>query len=82
MVAPGGLISIYGTNLVKTATDSAGGPAPSALYLTDRRTIGGKTAPLLYVSPGQINAQVPVDVPAGSQPVVVKNVVGPARRST
>ena len=30
------------------------------------------------VGPGQINAQVPVDVPAGQQAVVVKNTVGPS----
>ena len=39
-------------------------------------TIGGKNAAILYVGPGQINAQVPVDVPAGQQAVVVKSVVG------
>jgi uncharacterized protein (TIGR03437 family) len=78
LVAPGGLISIYGTNLAKVATDLsgwAGRVLPSALNGTSV-TIGGKNAPLLYVGPGQINAQVPVDVPAGQQAVVVKSVVG------
>ena len=78
LVAPGGLISIYGTNLAKVATDLsgwAGRVLPSALNGTSV-TIGGKNAPLMYVGPGQINAQVPVDVPAGQQAVVVKSVVG------
>ena len=39
-------------------------------------TIGGKNAAILYVGREQINAQVPVDVPAGQQAVVVKSVVG------
>jgi uncharacterized protein (TIGR03437 family) len=79
-VAPGGLISIFGTNLVKVATDLsgwAGRVLPSALNGTSV-TIGGKNAAILYVGPGQINAQVPVDVPAGQQAVVVKNTVGPS----
>jgi uncharacterized protein (TIGR03437 family) len=80
LVAPGGLISIYGTNLVKVATDLsgwAGRVLPSTLNGSSV-TIGGKNAAILYVGPGQINAQVPVDVPAGQQAVVVKSVVGPS----
>ena len=79
-VAPGGLISIFGTNLVKVATDLsgwAGRVLPSTLNGTSV-TIGGKNAAILYMGPGQINAQVPVDVPAGQQAVVVKNTVGPS----
>lgn len=79
-VAPGGLISIFGANLVKVATGLsgwAGRVLPSTLNGTSV-TIGGKNAAILYVGPGQINAQVPVDVPAGQQAVVVKNTVGPS----
>src|ERR1035437_5540599 len=79
-IAPGGLISIFGTNLVKVATDLsgwAGRVLPTNLNGTSV-TIGGKNAPIIYVGPGQINAQVPVDVPAGQQAVVVKNTVGPS----
>jgi len=77
-VAPGGLISIYGSNLVKTAATLNGWQGkviPNALNGTSV-TIGGKAAPLLYVSPNQINAQVPLDVPAGTQPVLVKSIIG------
>jgi uncharacterized protein (TIGR03437 family) len=79
-VAPGGLISIFGSNLVKVATDLsgwAGQTIPSSLNGA-HVTIGGKPAPLLYVGPGQINAQVPIDVAAGSQSVVVDNGNGPS----
>lgn len=77
-VAPGGLISIYGTNLTKvsaTLNGWQGKVLPASLNGTSV-TIGGKAAPLLYISPNQINAQVPLDVPTGSQPVVVKSTVG------
>ena len=83
-VAPGGLITIFGSNLVKTPVDLSGWlgkTIPSSLNGTSV-TIGGKAAPLIYVSAGQINAQVPVDVPAGAQPVVVKSIVGPSASFT
>lgn len=79
-VAPGGLISIFGANLTKVATDLsgwAGRVLPSTLNGTSV-TIGGKNAAIIYVGPGQINAQVPVDVAAGQQAVVVKSTVGPS----
>jgi uncharacterized protein (TIGR03437 family) len=77
-VAPGGLISIYGSNLVKSTASLNGWQGrilPSNLNGTTV-TIGGKAAPLLYVSANQINAQVPLDVPAGTQPVIVRSVTG------
>jgi len=79
-VAPGGLISIFGTNLVKTAADLSGWVGktlPSSLNGTNV-TIGGEAAPLLYVSPTQLNAQVPVDMAPGQKNVVVTSVVGPS----
>jgi uncharacterized protein (TIGR03437 family) len=79
-VAPGGLLTIYGARLVKIATDLsgwAGRTLPTSLNGTSV-TIGGKAAPLLYVGPGQINAQVPVDVAPGQQAVIVRSVVGPS----
>ncbi|MCU1238250.1 MAG: domain containing protein [Candidatus Solibacter sp.] len=78
VVAPGGLFSIFGTNLVKVKTDLsgwAGAVLPKSLNGTSV-TVGGKSAALVYVSPTQINAQVPVDVAPGPQPVVVKSAVG------
>jgi CHRD domain len=57
-VAPGGLISIYGTNLVKSAATLNGWQGrvlPTSLNGASV-TIGGKAAPLLYVSANQIKA--------------------------
>jgi uncharacterized protein (TIGR03437 family) len=80
IIAPGGLISIFGTNMVKTAVDLAGWAGTSIPRTLNGSsvTIGGKPAPLIYVSANQINAQVPVDVPAGPAQVVVTSPVGPS----
>jgi uncharacterized protein (TIGR03437 family) len=70
--------------LVKVATGLdgwAGRTLPVSLNGA-KVTIGGKDAPLLYVSGSQINAQVPVDVPAGAATVVVNNGVGPSTSFT
>ncbi|HWB84582.1 MAG TPA: CHRD domain-containing protein [Bryobacteraceae bacterium] len=78
IVSPGELISIFGTNLSKVTTDLSGWEGqnlPLSLGGTSV-DIGGKHAALLYVSPNQINAQVPLEVPAGSQTVVVTNSNG------
>jgi uncharacterized protein (TIGR03437 family) len=74
-VAQGELISIFGTNLAKVATSLdgwSGNTVPSSLNGATV-TIGGKTAPLIYVGQGQINAQVPFDVPVGKQDLIVNN---------
>ena len=71
-LAPGALISIFGTDLA-TGTYSAGAvPLPTELNGTSVK-IGGKDAPLVFVSAGQINAQVPYEALEGANvPVVVK----------
>jgi uncharacterized protein (TIGR03437 family) len=55
-VAPGSLISIFGSNL----TDTAGLGSPTTL------SINGAPVPLLFAGPNQVNAQVPFDVPPGT----------------
>lgn len=77
-IAPGGLFSIFGGNLVNVATDLSGWigqTLPSALNgLTV--TVAGQPAPLVYVSPGQVNAQLPLGISPGGQPVVVSGPNG------
>jgi uncharacterized protein (TIGR03437 family) len=71
--APAGLISIYGTDLAKVAAGIdgwKGSTLPSAFNGVGL-TIGGAAAPILYVSDGQVNAQVPVNAAAGPQPAVI-----------
>jgi|GEM_PF-3715009 len=79
-VAPGTWIEIYGTGLGTTSrswggTDFNGVNAPTVLDGASVR-IGGQAAFVAYVSPGQINAQVPSNVPAGLQAVTVTTGVG------
>ena len=57
-IAPGSIVSIFGTNLAPAPARADHTLLPTSLAGTSV-TIGGIAAPLFYVSPGQINAQVP-----------------------
>jgi len=72
-------VSIYGTNLASVPTTWTGN-FPISLGGTSV-TIDGKVAYLSYVSPGQINLQVPNDAATGSVPVVVTTGGGSATSS-
>lgn len=74
-IAPGSWVEIYGALLASdsrpwASADFHGANAPTSLDGTTV-TIGGQAAFLDYVSPSQINAQVPSTVLTGEQPVVV-----------
>jgi uncharacterized protein (TIGR03437 family) len=57
-VAPGSLVSIYGRDLANETRVAE--PAPLPVNLAGASvSFNGQPAPLLFVSPGQINAQVP-----------------------
>jgi len=71
--APGSIISIYGTNLTAITSDATGTEVralPTSMNGTDVR-IAGRQAPVFFVSPNQINAQVPYETPAGDAQVFV-----------
>jgi uncharacterized protein (TIGR03437 family) len=80
-VAPGTWMEIYGTNLANVVSqtwasaDFKGNAAPTALGATTV-TIGGQSAFIDYVSPNQVNAQVPSNVSPGSQQVIVSTPGG------
>ena len=76
-ISPGSLISLFGSGL---APDTAAAPsAPLPLSLADVAvTINGVTAPVLYVSEHQINAQVPNGISPGSATVVVRVIGAPS----
>jgi uncharacterized protein (TIGR03437 family) len=69
-VAPGSLVSLFGSNLAPTAMVSLRSPWPRVLANT-LVFFNGAAAPLAYVSPGQINAQVPYETPVGPAAVTV-----------
>lgn len=75
-VTPGSLISIYGTNLAGSLAQADTIPLSSSLNQVSV-TMNGIPAPLLFVSQGQINAQVPWNVLSsgtnGTATVIVTN---------
>jgi len=74
-VAPGSIISIFGTNLASSTGAATAVPLPNSLNGTSV-TIGGTPAALYFASAGQINAQVPWGTAAGSAAVVVTTAAG------
>lgn len=76
VAAPGSYIEIYGANLGPepgrgwAESDFTDGNAPTTLE-TVSVTVGGRPAFVNYVSPGQVNVQIPDDVGTGTVPVVV-----------
>lgn len=64
-VAPGGLATIYGSGLATGTESAASLPAPTSLAGASV-TVGGFMAPMLYASSGQVNFQVPFEVPPGN----------------
>jgi uncharacterized protein (TIGR03437 family) len=74
-IAPGALVSIFGTGLAPTTAGAAALPLPTALAGT-QVTINGIAAPLIYVSPTQINAQAPFELTTGSKLNLVVKVAG------
>jgi len=82
--APGAIISVYGTNLAGFSSGLDGFAPGSALANSMNGvsvTVGGKNAPFYYVSPVQLNVQVPFEVANGSQPVVVTTPAGASTAS-
>lgn len=70
-LAPGSLISIFGSRLAATTASASAVPLP--LSIDDVSvTINDVSAPLLYVSPRQINAQIPYETPAGPVTLTVR----------
>lgn len=74
-VAPGSWIEIYGSGLATgsrlwTGADFSGVNAPTSLDGT-KVTIGGQAAFIDYISPNQVNAQVPSNVGTGPAQMTV-----------
>lgn len=93
-ISPGALVTIFGSNLApprgSLSFDSTGlyptsvpGSIPAILSATGAEanttvTFNGIAAPLLYVSPGQINAVVPYEVAGQKMVSMVVTRYGPA----
>lgn len=74
-IAPGTIISIFGTGLAAGTTVASLLPLPTSLLGTTA-DVAGLALPLLYVSPGQINAQLPYGLPNAPARLTVKGATG------
>lgn len=79
-VAPGSWIEIYGASFAGgsrswTGSDFSGVNAPTKLDSTTV-TIGGQPAFIDFISPGQVNAQVPSNAALGMQQLAVTSSAG------
>jgi uncharacterized protein (TIGR03437 family) len=74
-VAQGTILAIYGSNLAPLSATDSGAPLPVMLGGTSV-TIGGIPAPLYYVAPSQIDAQLPFELLPGNQYEVIVNSAG------
>lgn len=81
-VAPGSFVEIYGSNLAPdtrgwTKADFTGNEAPIMLDGVEVN-IAGQNAFVNYIveSPGQVNVQLPSNIPTGTQPITVTNKNG------
>jgi len=71
-LAPTGLVSLFGRNL---ASNGTAGSVPLASILGGTCvTLNNAPLPLLATTTGQINAQIPTNLAAGSYPLVVRSI--------
>ena len=68
----GNVFSLFGSNLATRVGQPLSVPLSTTL-LTTTVTVNGELAPLFYVDPNQINAQMPEDIKPGLATVIVKN---------
>jgi uncharacterized protein (TIGR03437 family) len=71
-VAPGSLASLFGANLTLGASSTASLPLPNTLGGTTV-TLNDQPVPLLLVTPGQINLQLPFTLTPGPMVLRVSN---------
>jgi len=70
--APGMIMSVFGTQLAPSAQQASGTPLPLSLAGVSA-TVNGASARLYFVSPGQLNIQVPYETSAGLAVLAVNN---------
>jgi uncharacterized protein (TIGR03437 family) len=67
--APGMIISLFGANFASSTPEPPPAPLPTQLAGT-AVTINGIPSPLYYVSPTQINVQVPWEIPRNTTAII------------
>lgn len=79
--APGMIVTLFGSQLAPAAATAAAVPLPGRLAGVSA-TVNGYPAPLYFVSPGQINLQVPYEVTPGTRATLALNNNGRTTTST
>jgi len=69
-VAPGSIVSVFGSNLAPRADNAPNVPLPTVLEGTSLR-VNGVPSPIYYVSPTQVNAQIPYEISPGAATVTL-----------
>ena len=83
--APGAIISVFGTNLASTSAGALSVPLPTFLGGASVELVNGtsvQSLPLFYVSPGQINTELPYGLASGSVQVRVRTSSGVSTTDT
>lgn len=72
--APGMIAGVYGSQMAPPDTSASAPGLPLPLTLAGvSATVNGVTAPLYYVSPGQIDLQIPYETAAGTVVLAINN---------
>ena len=79
--APGMVLSVFGSQLAPSVTSASGVPLPISLAGVDV-SVNGVAAPLYYVSPGQLNVQVPYEASVNGTATLQINNNGQATSQT
>ena len=74
-VAPGSIVSIFGTGMAPSTQVFTGFPLTNSLAATTV-SVNGVNAPMFYASSSQINIQLPFEVGAGPAVMTVNNSCG------
>lgn len=74
-LSPGGIFSLFGSNLAGAPTENTAFPLPTTLGGVSVK-IGGFDAPLFFAGPNQINGQIPVELANVSSAAVVVTARG------
>lgn len=80
-ISAGSLLSIFGTGLSTAGGAAAGFPLPTRIGTTSVR-INGALAPLLFVSPTQINLQAPFELSGSTADLAIGTAAGTTSTAT
>jgi uncharacterized protein (TIGR03437 family) len=83
--APGAIVSIFGTNLASAPAGATLMPLPTSLGGTTVELVNGSTVrnlPLFYVSPAQINTELPYGLTPGPAQIRVRTAAGASASDT